>query len=222
MRALKLAARAPPRVNPLHDITGSDTLKMPFVASLRYMAAQYRNRRPHPIGIHGRVLSEQTAAHCWNRRPNSSEYARCKYAAVHGRPVDGAYVVASIVVVEVARLTDDLHCTHALPTTNLPEPGRCIPGSRGRRSLAHTPQAKAASSAHMMTATRFTPYPSPPSELAHCDSPLASRILPKARRVTQAHRSSSTTIDISPERLGTDVETGATRGRCFPGYWRLM
>ena len=35
MRALKLAARAPPRVNPLHDITGSDTLKMPFVASLR-------------------------------------------------------------------------------------------------------------------------------------------------------------------------------------------
>jgi hypothetical protein len=75
MRALKRAARAPPRVNPLHDITGSDTLKMPFVASLRYMASQYRNRRPHPIGIHGRVLSEQTVAHCWNRRTNSSEYA---------------------------------------------------------------------------------------------------------------------------------------------------
>lgn len=54
MRALKLAARAPPRVNPLHDITGSDTLKMPFVASLRYMAAQYRNRRPHIAGIAGR------------------------------------------------------------------------------------------------------------------------------------------------------------------------
>lgn len=35
MRALKLGARAPPQVNPLHDITGSDTLEMPFVASLR-------------------------------------------------------------------------------------------------------------------------------------------------------------------------------------------
>ena len=46
MRALELAARAPTRVNSLHDTTGSEPLEMPFVASLRYMAAYSGPNRP--------------------------------------------------------------------------------------------------------------------------------------------------------------------------------